>query len=64
MLRAPRTRRNRLDGDTVQVSLRLERRIAEAAKEVAREEFRNNLSALIEQATIEFLNRRRDVRVA
>lgn len=62
--RPPRTRRNRLDGQSVPISLRLEQRIADAAREVARAEYRNNLSAVIEQAVIEFLNRRNDVRAA
>jgi metal-responsive CopG/Arc/MetJ family transcriptional regulator len=64
MQRTPRSRRNRMDGITVPLSLRLAKDLAQAVEEVARSEYRNNRSAVIEQAVIEFLNRRRDPRAA
>jgi predicted transcriptional regulator len=62
--RPPRSRRNRLDGEMVTQSFKIPLPLKEAVEAIAREEFRNNKSAVIEQALIEFFNRRKDVRAA
>lgn len=64
MQRPPRTRSNRMDGETVARTYRIKTALDLALAEVAREDFRNNKSMALEQALIEFLNRRRDVRAA
>lgn len=64
MQRPPRSRTNRMDGDVVARTYRIKTALDIALAEVAREEFRNNKTMALEQALIEFLNRRRDVRAA
>jgi predicted transcriptional regulator len=62
--RPKRVRRNRMDGQTVTKSFRLSIDLARAVDQLAATEFGNNKSAVLEQALIDFFNRRLDVRAA
>jgi hypothetical protein len=64
MQRPPRIRKNRMNGEKVKRTFELRADIDEGLAEVARRDFRNNKTAALEQAAIEFLNRRRDPRAA
>jgi hypothetical protein len=64
MQRPPRIRKNRMDGETVKRTFGLRRHLDEALAEAARRDFRNNKTAALEAALIEWLNRRNDPRAA
>ena len=64
MQRPPRSRQNLMDGDRVPRTYRIKVTLLEELAEVAREDFRNNQTMALEQALIEFLSRRKDVRAA
>lgn len=64
MDRPPRIRKNRMNGDIIKRTYTIRAEIDQALAEEARQDFRNNKSLALEQALIEWLNRRRDPRAA
>ncbi len=60
----PRSRKNRMDGETIPRTFRLRPELDRALSEEAAKDFRNNKTMALEQALIEWLNRRRHVRAA
>lgn len=64
MQRPPRIRGNRRDGETVARTFRLRIALDQALSEAAQKDYRNNKTMALEQALIEWLNRRNDVRAA